>query len=106
MTRRKKTKKDRQIEILSQEENADGTVTIGVRIKNRPGRRKGGPGWNGLTYPDSIRAIPKYIAKDEEAMGKILAEGMTRAKQAQAEEREKLVMVDSVEAEPDTFLDV
>ena len=90
MTRRVKTKKDRKIEVLTREENPDGTVTMGVRVKNRPGRSKGGPGWNGLEYPDSIRAIPKYLANDEEAMGKVLAEGMTRAKAAQAEERERI----------------
>jgi hypothetical protein len=90
MTRRVKTKKDRKLEVLSRVENDDGTVTMGVRVKNRPGRRKGGPAWNGLPYPESIRAIPKYLAKDEEAMGKIMAEGMTRAKAAQAEERERI----------------
>jgi len=90
MTRRVKTKKDRQLEVITREENADGTVTMGVRVKNRPGRRKGGPGWNGLPYPESVRAIPRYIADDEEAMGKIMAEGMALAKAAQAEERERI----------------
>lgn len=78
---RTRTKALREFKIMHQETREDGQVDMEVRVKNRPGRKHGGPMWNMIPYPPSAgkeyhRDIRRQMEKDLKAK---LAEALAKA---------------------------